>query len=904
MPPASGDRLGPYQIVAQIGEGGMGRVYRATDTRLKRDVAIKVLPDDVAADADRLARFQREAEVLAALNHPHIAAIHGLEDAGGSKALVMELVEGDTLADVIARGPSPAADALLIARQIAEALDAAHERGIIHRDLKPANIKVRADGVVKVLDFGLAKTFERHGFASSVTLAPTISVATATLEGTIVGTPAYMSPEQARGRPVDRRTDVWAFGAILFEMLTGTKAFPGEDISQVMARVIEREPDWSLLPPGTPARVSRAIAVCLRKDPRERIGDLTAVCLVLDGAFETAAAAAATASSVRRPAWRQLVPVAIGALLVGAVAGGLAWNASRNDAAPRVERFVITTPANRGLLPGVVSVGTIAVSPDGSLIAYGTASGTGQTTLEIYVRSLGSVEATLLRGTENGGTSPFFSPDGQFIGFVNVNDNTLRRVPVAGGAVQTLARFDSTPIGMEWTPDGFILFSLFGPRGSPLMRIPATGGEATPLTVVDTAAGDRVHLQPDVLPGGDAALFTIASNDLARLAVVSLATGTITDLKIPGIDPSYSPTGHIIYGTAEGTLEAIPFDADRLAVTGAPVQVLENVVTRPDVAQFALAGDGSLVYVAGSGAALQWTLTWVDRNGDKQPLGVPPRIYATPRLSPDGTRAAMVIAGDIWVTELARPGTLRRVTTDPARERFPLWTPDSQRLIFESNKGGTLSLVSKAADGRGEETRILSASPEMVSNIFSPEAWLTGGRELLFIYRRTAGNDFDIGRVAVDGTGTWQPVLNTDASESGIAMSPDGRRIAYEANDTGQTEIYVEDFPSLGNRQIVSTGGGMNPLWSRDGRELYYRRTIEGGGGIMVSPIQTVPVFSPGTGRQLFTGAFYQVNGGARQWDVAGDGRFLMQESVDQVPAQLMLVRNWTEELRRLAPAR
>jgi serine/threonine-protein kinase len=436
------------------------------------------------------------------------------------------------------------------------------------------------------------------------------------------------------------------------------------------------------------------------------------------------------------------------------------------------------------------------------------------------------------------------------------------------------------------------------------MRIPAGGGTATPITKVDTAAGDRVHLSPDVLPGGAVALFSITGQAGTRLAVVTLATGAVTDLEVPGIDPSYSPTGHIVYTGGDGTLQAIGFDADRLAVTtSAPVQVVENVVTRPDVAQFAIAANGSLAYISGTGATAQRTLTWVDRSGNKEPVGVPPRLYGTPRVSPDGTRAAVAFDGDIWVTELARPGTLRRVTTDPARERFPLWSRDSQRIVFESNRGGTFSILSKAADGRGEDTIILSELAKD-ANLLSPEAWSADGREVVFIYRVGTGS-FDIGRVPVDGSQKWQPVLNTDAAESGVAMSPDGRRIAYEANDSGQLEIYVEDFPRLGNRQIVSTGGGTNPVWSRDGRELYYRLDADEGGGLMVSPVQTAPVFTLGTGRPLFSGDFYQVTAGARQWDVAPDGRFLMQEGVNDEAArpQLILVRNWFEELRRLVPA-
>ncbi len=918
---AQGDRIGQYQITGQLGAGGMGEVYRATDTRLKREVAIKVLPADLAADAERLVRFQREAEVVASLSHPNIAAIYGFEDAGGSKALVMELVEGYTLADIldgratpefapIARPGAhsialPLNQALAVARQIAEALEAAHERGIIYRDLKPANIKVRPDGVVKVLDFGIAKAMDSAavGGASAMTLAPTVAIPATTIEGQIIGTPAYMSPEQARGRAVDRRTDVWAFGAVLFEMLTGTRAFPGEDASQMLARVIERDPDWSRLPKDTPPRIVRAIELCLKKEPRQRPGDLSTVRLALDGAFETAAPA--VDASARPTRWRPLLMATVTALIVGAVAGAVAWRASqRAPTVAAVERFMIPTPADRPVIAGTVSVPEVAISPDGSMIAYGTAIGQAPQSLQIYVRNLDALEPTVLRGTEGGGTLPFFSPDGQSIGFVNVVDNSLRRVPVTGGAAQVLGKFPTTPVGISWAPDGSILFTLSGPpaqvRG--LMRLPPNGGKALPLTTVDTKSGDTAHFAASVLPGGRAAVFNIGNASGPRLAVVNLADGAVTDLKIPGVDPSYSPTGHLVYGGTDGTLNAVAFDADRRVTSGSPVTVLQNVVTRTDVAQYSIAENGSLAYIMGSSTAAQRTLVWVDRSGHKEPIAVPPRLYTNPRISPDGTRVAMVIDGDIWVTELARPGTLQRITTDPARERFPAWTRDSRRIVFETNKGGAPSIVAKSADGRGDEQTILTAMAKDLT-LLSPESWSVDGRELVFIYRIGAGS-FDIGRVTADGSQKWQPVLNTEASESDAAVSPDGRRIAYAASETGQREIYLEAFPGLGSRQIVSTGGGGDPVWSRDGRELFYRRSQEGGGGLMASAIQTAPVFTIGAGRELFVGRYYQVPGGSRQWDVSRDGRFLMLENVDDEASrpQIVLVRNWFEELRRLVP--
>jgi serine/threonine-protein kinase len=571
-----GSRLGPYEIQSAIGAGGMGEVFRARDTKLQRDVAIKVLPDLFATDPERLARFRREAQLLAALNHPHIAAIYGFEDSGDTHALVLELVEGPTLADRIARGPVPIDEALPIAKQIADALEAAHEQGIVHRDLKPANIKLRPDGTVKVLDFGLAKAMEPAAASNiNVTMSPTLSLQ-ATMGGMILGTAGYMSPEQARGKPVDERADVWAFGAVLFEMLTGSPPFPGEDISHILARVTERDPDWSTLPTLPPA-VGIVLRRCLTKDPRQRMRDIGDVRLVLEGAFDTAPATMPqTPPAPRRPLWRLVAFVGVPALAVGGVLlGGATWLTVR-PAAPQPVRFAIVPPSTQPLtLQGFQR--DIAITPDGRHIVYrvGPAGTQGS---QLVVRSLDQLDACVLPGISSI-RSPFISPDGHWIGFFEGEaGGELKKVSILGGPPIALCHFSGNPLEASWGPDGTVIFA-DSDRSTGLLSVNADGGEPTVLTKPDFSHGELDHVMPFMLPGGRAVLFTIlavgSSSGSAQVAVLDLKSGQKKVLIRGGADARYVDTGHLVYA-ADGTLRAVRFDLGGLEVTSDPVPVVEG----------------------------------------------------------------------------------------------------------------------------------------------------------------------------------------------------------------------------------------------------------------------------------------------------------------------------------------
>ena len=557
----------------------MGEVWRARDTKLDRDVALKVLPDAFTSDPDRLARFEREAKVLASLNHPNIGHIYGLEEAEGTKALVLELVEGPTLADRIAEGPIPVDEALPIAKQIAEALEAAHEQGIIHRDLKPANVKVKADGTVKVLDFGLAKAFQPDASGASASESPTISLtAAATQMGMVIGTAAYMSPEQARGKPVDRRVDIWAFGAVLFEMLTGTKPFPGDDVSQTLARVIDRDPDWNALPRDVPPALSTCVRRCLQKDPRQRVRDIGDVRLAMEGAFETTVSAS-QAGALQPAGWRQALPW-VAALALAVTTGFAVWTFKASPAAPIV-RFEIP-PAELMTFPG--GARALTLSPDGTRLVY-------EANQQLYVRMRDQREAAPIRGTE-GGTAPFFSPDGQWIGFFTANQ--LKKVSINGGAPTTLCDVQAGLSG-TWGPDGTIVYGILGPTG--LSRVSAAGG--TPEAFSTRQEGEGDHDYPDFLPSGDAVLFTIGQPDQwddAQLVVQSLDTSERHVVLEGGFYGRFVPTGHLVYARAGG-LMAVPFDLRTRRVTGDPAPIVEGVWQGSSGVQFAFSNDGMLAYV-------------------------------------------------------------------------------------------------------------------------------------------------------------------------------------------------------------------------------------------------------------------------------------------------------------------
>ena len=911
-----GTRLGVYQVTAQIGVGGMGEVYRARDTRLKRDVALKILPESFASDPERLARFQREAEVLASLNHPHIAAIYGLEDADGVNALVMELVEGEDLAHRITRGPLPLDDALPIAKEIAEALEAAHEEGIVHRDLKPANIKVRPDGTVKVLDFGLAKLVEpggeRHADSSQ---SPTItSPAMMTRVGTILGTAAYMAPEQARGRPADNRSDVWAFGAVLYEMLTGRRAFDGEDLPDTIANVLKSTPDWNALPADVPPHLRVLIQRCLAKDRRARIADMSVALFVMTEPSLVAERPSTVAPShlpAGRSSWRRLVMPSAAALVVGAAVGTGVWLAMR-PSTPRVTRFsAVSTTGAAALALDQVSI-DLAITRDGQQIVY---KGTGTNGEQFFVRALDQLEPTPLAGL---GTpkAPFLSPDGQWIGFVDIGSSVgLKKVAITGGAVLPICPIDGQSRGATWSDDGSIIFAT-SLAATGLQRVSSAGGEPTVLTTPNGQRGESDHLFPQFLPGSQAVLFTITATtggiDRSQVAVLDLRTGAQKTLLRGGSQAQFVASGHLVYAAA-GTLRAVAFDLDRLEVIGTPVPVLPQVATLPTgVAEFDIARDGTLAYVSGGvGVTPARTLMWVDRQGHEEAIvGAPARAYAASRLSPDGTRVALEIRdqeNDIWVWDFARE-TLTRVTHDPGIDRAPAWMPDGRDVVFSSQLGGVVgSLFSRAADGSGEATRLTQSA-----NIQLPSAVSADGTRLIF-WEGTAATGDDVMMLTLDKDRRVDRLVHSPFFETNGEISPDGRWLAYQSNESGQPQISVRPFPNVdaGLRQ-VSTGGGIQPLWARNGRELFYLAPSGALMGVRVGPGTIWRADAPTTvldrryllaGPSLDTASFL-----VRTYDVSLDGkRFLMIKEAGATgpavaTASIVVVQNWTEELKRLVP--
>ena len=806
-----GDRLGHYDVTALIGEGGMGQVYQATDTQLNRDVALKMLPDAFAADPDRLARFQREAQVLASLNHPGIAAIYGIEKSADTQALVLELVEGPTLADRIARGPIPIDEALPIAKQIAEALEAAHDAGVIHRDLKPANIKVREDGTVKVLDFGLAKALDTtpEGDPSQ---SPTLTAA-ATQMGVIMGTAAYMSPEQARGKPVDRRADIWAFGAVLFEILTGRAAFSGETVSDVIALVLQFDPISEILVRETPAPLSRLLRRCLEKDPLRRLRDIGDARVELEEALSAEPVPSAPIAADRPMAWRRTAAVALGGATVAALLAGFAAWYLLGSEPPRIVRFSLSDDA-----PFIAASSTsfdVAISPNGRFIAYLTGQ-TGLGGARLHVRALDRLasDTVVAEGELN---SPFFSPDSEQVGFSDGSRGpVLKRVPVDGGQVSTICRLPGGLVGgglvgAGWGADGTIVFR----SNRSLWQVPAVGGEPARLTATADA------LWPELLPGNQAVLFTRMAQpvDDSEIMVLSLATDEQRVVLDGGTHARYLSSGHLVYG-ARRSLWAVPFDAQRLEVTGDPAPVQQGVLIK----------DPWGAVIPDSGSADLRTLVWVDREGREQPIEMPTRPYHAPRLSPDQSRIAVEVQDantDVWLHDLER-GTQTRLTTDPAQDRVPVWTPDGTRIAFGSTRAsGRLDVFWKGVDGGPDEPLALAPDRFLFPWSFTPD-----GRRLLMNDAR------DITVVDVAGPQTDAPLLADPAfNEATPELSPDGRWLAYRSNETGRNEIYVRPYPDLErNWWQVSSEGGNYPAWSRDGGELFWRRPMPLNPGTTLGP--------------------------------------------------------------------
>jgi eukaryotic-like serine/threonine-protein kinase len=900
-----GSRLGPYEVTALIGEGGMGKVWRAHHIALNRDDALKVLPEAFVSDPDRLARFRREAQVLASLNHSNIAHVYGLEQADGAQALVMELVEGPTFADRIARGPIPLDEALPIAKQIAEALEAAHEQGIIHRDLKPANIKLRPDGTVKVLDFGLAKALEPPGGREPITdhasLSPTItSPAMMTGVGVLLGTAAYMSPEQAKGKPADRRSDVWAFGAVLFEMLTGKRAFDGTDVGDTLAAVLRAEPDWSALPAETAFPVRTLLRGCLEKDPRQRIGSLSAALFVLRHQMADASINAPAGYQVRRDV-RRIAVLTTTALIVGAVVAGTGVQRLTRSVPPLVVRTTITASDATALIISDIDR-DIAITPDGSRVIY---RGDNQ----LLVRALDQLQPTILSGL-GAPHGVFISPDGQWVGFFDGATNAaIKKVSITGGRAETVcATGEGSPGGATWGPDGTVIFATFAAaRG--LQRVAAAGGEPTAITKVDRARGESDHLWPEFLPGGKAVLFTITAGlgpaEAGQIAVLDLETGRSKILIRGGSHAHYVPTGHLVYGVS-GALRAVAFDLKRLEVIGTPAPVLEGVVTKAiGAADMAVAANGSLVYVAGGviGGGLQ-TVVSVDRQGRPLPLpGLPPDRYRTVRVSPDGTKLALATFDEVSIYDLAR-ATVTPLTTGPTHDSNPLWTPDGQRIVFRSAREGYPELFVGRVDGSGDVERLFGRARNLVDLL--PDSWSKDGTQLLFT-EVLPNIQCAIGQVALERPSDVTMLVKNDFCNAFAALSPDGRWIAYSRLRGTVWEVYVERYPELGNRQLISAGGGDIPVWSRDGRELFFKSPD--GRQMFAALIQSGTTLVAGRPQMLFEFAMLPSGLGFRAYDIAPDGRFLIirsakPEASTATAPQIIVVQNWDQELKRLVPAR
>ncbi len=896
---ASGTRLGPYEIVSPIGAGGMGEVYRARDTKLNRDVAIKVLPESFALDADRVARFTREAQVLASLNHPNIAAIYGIEN----NAIVMELVEGDDLSAIIAggpegpplragssRGPSgprmAIADVLAIAKQIADALEAAHEQGIVHRDLKPANIKVRADGTVKVLDFGLAKAMDPDASGASAMNSPTMT-ARATQMGMIIGTAAYMSPEQARGRAVDRRADIWAFGVVLYEMLSGTRAFEGEDISVTLANVIKEDVKWNALPNDLPASITRLLRRCLEKDPKKRLRDIGEARLTLeDPASLTSAVASspeATATGVRLP-----IVFAIAAVAILATFGVMRFLAPVAGS-PDDNRLVSLTMA----LPEGDVVGgnqwlSMAMSPDGSRIAYiGVRGGKPQ----LFVRALADPDPKVLDGTDFA-AMPFFDPTGRWIGFFA--QGKLKKIGIGGAGLTVVTDNAPYPRGGTWAADDTIYFAPSSMSG--LSAVPAAGGTPKAVTQLDLSKGEISHRWPQIMPDQRTVLFsnwTGPGVDERQIAVLSLANGEHHVLVPSGDTPRYV-AGYLLYARKD-SLFAVPWKPSQREL-GQVEPTLLPPQPRFDAegANYAVSDEGAIAYLQGSPARHESHLLWVDRDGQTELLPVPARDFEVVALSPDGRRAVVQInenAVALWLYDFERK-TLTPFVTAGGSSQAPVWTPNGERVIYRGTRAGTRNLYWRRADGMGgEEALTKKAAVIQTAQSVSPD-----GRWLVFSESGANGAS-DMFAVELTGAGPRTPraLVQTPARETNGRISPDGHWVAYLSDSSGRDEVYVQPFPGPGPSRQVSVGGAREPIWSHSGRELFF--VPASGDGLIVVPVTLTPTtFVAGQPRAESGGRFKPNVNSNTPYDISLDGRRFLRVQpgrLDSAITRIEVLLNW-----------
>jgi serine/threonine protein kinase len=884
----AGTRLGPYEIVSPLGAGGMGEVYQARDTKLNRDVALKILPEAFATDADRLARFKREAQVLASLNHQNIAAIYGFEDSGETHALVLELVEGPTLADRIAKGPIPLDEALPIARQIAEALETAHEQGIIHRDLKPTNVKVRKDGAVKVLDFGLAKLAESpiSGVQdANRTASPTITTPAMTGVGVILGTAAYMSPEQAKGRPADKRSDVWAFGCVVYEMLTGKRAFAGEDVSDTLASVLKDEPHWKALPPDTPPSIRRLLRRSLEKDRKRRLSDPADASLEINEALLQIHDEPSVRTAARNRNWIAWVVMAVLAALAAVLAGTLRSRPSASEM--RVE---ITTPPTTDLA-------SFDISPDSQRIVF---VGTSESRSHLWIRALDSVTPRPLLRTENA-TFPFWSPDGRSVGFFA--DGKLKRIDLESGTVQALADV-SRPMGGTWNRDGVILFA--PNRSGPIFRISASGGPTTALTRGPTADATTYGASlPHFLPDGRHFLYFLTGlvlRDGRGVFVGDLDGGDPRHLVDADNDASVAyASGHLLFRRQQ-TLFAQPFDPVKLTLSGSAIPLAETVA---GVHTSVASGSTPLTiaYRVGRAGPLRRQLVWFDRSGKE--LGKLGDVYradnGNPSMSPDGRQVVLGYASqgdgpsDLWLLDTTR-GLSTRFTSDPFIDNFAVWSPDGRRIVFQSNPKGVLDLYEKPVNG-GESQELLVSSTQNKS----PSDWSPDGHWLLYrsIDPKTGS---DLWVASMDKERRLIPVVQTAYDDRDGQFSPDGKWIAYTSNESGRDEIYVQPFPGPGAKQRISTNGGTQVRWRHDGKELFYVRPDERLMAVVVQAA-SAQALEAGEPTPLFVlhvgGIVQRIGVGAdisrQQYMVSSDGqRFLVNTALEEMTTSpITLILNW-----------
>lgn len=867
-----------YTVIAHLASGAMGELYRARDNRLGRDVAVKMLRPEFARDPARRERLRREAHLLAAIEHPNIAALHDLEEADGALFLILEYIVGVTLAERIAAGPIPIEEALDLGRQLAEALEAAHAQGIVHRDLKPANILIGADRVLKVVDFGLAKSAPA-GSAAGDPWEPSSITHHRTLAGTLMGTIGYMSPEQSRGQEVDRRTDIWAFGCILYELLSGRRAFQAETTTDTLVRILERDPDWTVLPTNLAPEIRALLARCLTKDTRYRLRDIGEAWITIarvrgDGGRE------ASAGPIPGRRLRPLSsPVAwAGVIVLASIAAIVGWRARSGARFPSPAPVTYEIPLPVGTpIGGRVGPG-IAISPDGTELLWNG-----------WVHPMDSL-GFRWGGFGPIGIDPIYSPDGRWLAFRG-DGPSLQRVLKADGAVQRIA-LAPTPRGVAWGPDDSLVY--VPGFNSGLWRVSARGGGLRPVTTLDTSRGEVTHRWPDILPDGRGVLFTVRTRyqpsfDRADIALLDLRTGRRRTVVAGGTCARYVRSGHIVFARGDRLL-AVPFDARTHRVTGTPAVVLSGVDVNPTTgaAQFTCSRTGTLAFSPLPPGGWTNQLAWIDRRGRRMPIPMPAGLFENPAVSPDGNRIAFTLLGaqnDIAVYDISLQA-FRRVTFDPQEDTWPIWTPDGRRITFASSRDGALNLYWASLDGTGDNQRLTRSPLDQ-----TPCGWSPNGRHLLFA-QEDAQTGSDLWMLDLRRAGPPEPFIRTPFNERGATFSPCGRWVAYESTETGDGQIYVRSFEHADKRWQVSNHGGTDPQWSVDGRELYFAKE----GDMMVARVSTDRGFVAGPPSVLFRARLPAVPA------VTPDRDRFITGTESLAPDRVVVRTGWFEDLRRLAP--